>query len=239
MADTDNDGSVHEAEFEDDEVPSRYYDVDERYEDERYNEVDSEPHAELGCGVDDVDQYTTELPLQDDAYYEPSHPLRQRSPRPYRPGRGGFDPEAAELTKQARYAFRRRVVLGMVIAAVLTALMAIAFTVLWWAHLVIDLSLTGYLMYLRRQVRIEEDIRQRRLARMRGSSREPAMAHEREVHPPDEQNQPASAPQQRRRGMPRSKPAPGTAVVDVDDGDPAFDELDEPGVLPYRRASGE
>ncbi|MBO0840459.1 MAG: hypothetical protein J2O49_06545, partial [Sciscionella sp.] len=101
---------------------------------------------------------------------------RGRSRR-YRPGRGGFDPQAAELSKQAKYAFRRRVVLGMLIAAVFTALVAaLAVPGLWLVHLTIDVAIVGYLTYLRRQVRIEEDIRQRRLARMRPARRDPHAA---------------------------------------------------------------
>jgi hypothetical protein len=48
----------------------------------------------------------------------------------------------------------------------------------------------------------------------------------------------------RRERVMDGPPAPvmhhGSAVlVDIDDEDPAFDELDEPGNLPYRRAVGE
>ncbi|MGH3625524.1 MAG: divisome protein SepX/GlpR [Sciscionella sp.] len=188
----------------------------------------------------DEDQCTEELPLPDDGYYERSHAVdyAERPARPYRPGRGGYNPEAAELTKQVRYAFRRRVVLGMVVAAALTALAAATvFTALWWAHVVVDLSLAGYLVYLRRQVRIEEEIRQRRLARMRGVRREQALTYAREERPPDDE--PLERPVQRRRSVSPPKPMQGAAVVDPDDGDPAFDELEEPGALPYRRASGE
>src|SRR5699024_473259 len=41
--------------------------------------------------------------------------------------------------------------------------------VLWWLHAIVDVSLVGYLVYLRRQVRIENEIRERRTARLRGS----------------------------------------------------------------------
>ena len=37
---------------------------------------------------------------------------------------------------------------------------------LWWLHAITDIALVGYLVYLRRQVRIEEDVRSRRLARL-------------------------------------------------------------------------
>jgi hypothetical protein len=99
----------------------------------------------------------------------------ERPPARYRPGRGGFDAEAAALTARARYAFRQRIVIGLLIGAVATALIAaIALPALWWLHALIDVSLVGYLVYLRRQVRMEEAIRERRAARMAGTRRAPA-----------------------------------------------------------------
>jgi hypothetical protein len=43
--------------------------------------------------------------------------------------------------------------------------------VLWWVHGAVDVLLVGYLVYLRRQVRMEEAIRARRAARMAGTRR--------------------------------------------------------------------
>lgn len=90
----------------------------------------------------------------------------------YRPGRGGFDPEAAAATARARYAFRQRVVLAMLIAVLVTGVIAaVAVPLVWWAHGAIDVVLVAYLVYLRRQVRLEEAIRERRAARMVGTRR--------------------------------------------------------------------
>jgi hypothetical protein len=90
----------------------------------------------------------------------------------YRPGRGGFDPEAAELTARARYALRQRIVVGLLVVAVLTVVLAVVVAPgWWWAHGLADLALVGYLVYLRRQVRMEESIRLRRAARMAGTRR--------------------------------------------------------------------
>src|SRR5829696_1125191 len=44
-----------------------------------------------------------------------SEPMGGEADRRYRPGRGGFDPEAAELAARARYGFRQRVVLGLLL----------------------------------------------------------------------------------------------------------------------------
>ena len=72
----------------------------------------------------------------------------ERPPPRYRPGRGGFDPEAAAIAARARYAFRQRVVLAMLIAAVVTGVIAgVAVPELWWAHAAVDLALVGYLVY--------------------------------------------------------------------------------------------
>ncbi len=105
---------------------------------------------------------------------QPTAPDREwQPPAPrYRRGRGGYDPEAAALAARARYAFRQRVVLAMLVSVVATAVIAGFWTPwVWWLHAVADLALVGYLAYLRRQVRLEEAIRQRRAARMAGTRR--------------------------------------------------------------------
>lgn len=118
------------------------------------------------------DGYSDEVDGYDE--YDDDREWERPAPR-YRPGRGGFDPAAAALTARARYAFRQRVVLGLLVAAVGTALVALlAVPALWWAHIAVDVVLVGYLVYLRRQVRVEESIRDRRAARMAGTRRPPA-----------------------------------------------------------------
>jgi hypothetical protein len=188
---------------------------------------------------DDADQ-------ADMSYYDDGYPRR------YRPGRGGFDPEAAAVIARAKYAFRQRVVLAMIIGAVLTAVVAAVFVPLvWWAHGAIDIVLVSYLAYLRRQVRIENEIRERRLARMQRVRRAQALARPRYVDEPrtveqyveETYHDDEELPDQRERvadgpSAPATHHA-GAVLVDVDDEDPAFEELDEPGNSPYRRAVGE
>jgi hypothetical protein len=162
-------------------------------------------------------------------------------PRRYRPGRGGFDPEAAAVIARAKYAFRQRVVLAMIVGAVVTGVLGgIVFPMLWWPHGMIDITLIGYLAYLRRQVRIEQEIRERRQARMRVAQRShahpPPAPIEVEVEEPAPRRTPVSATA---APPPPRATHPGAVVVDLDDEDPAFDELDNPGNLPYRRAAGE
>lgn len=183
-------------------------------------------------------------------------PQPTRAPRPerpgYRPGRGGFDPEAAEIAARAKYSFRQRVVVMLLVAAVATAAVAgFLLPVVWWGHGAADLVLVGYLGYLRRQVRIEEEIRQRRLARFNSTRtpRRPAPrgGYEEETaeveEPTYEEVQVVEPPIRReiveRRPTPASRARRQAVVVDLDDEDPAFEELDEPGTGPYRRAVGE
>jgi hypothetical protein len=165
--------------------------------------------------------------------------------RPYRPGRGGFDAETARIVAQARYAFRRRVVAFMLVASVVTGLLAgILYPVVWWGHAAVDLTLVGYLVYLRRQVRIEEDIRARRQARVaqtrrrtapRPQGEQPHVPEQPTAPEPEQHHETALAPQPRFQHRTR----PGTVVVEADDEDPVFVELEGPQYVRYRRAAGE
>jgi hypothetical protein len=189
----------------------------------------------------DAAEYYDEYP--DDLDYDAHQQARSR---PYRPGRGGFDPEAAAATARARYTFRQRVVVLMLTAALITALLAITMSpLMWWAHALIDIGLVAYLGYLRRQVRIEEEIRERRTARL-GSPQRTAPAPpahlDHDAHGPavdDEVDEAIPEPQLAPRQPLTRYVHPGTVVVDTDDEDPMFAELDDPGALPYRRAVGE
>ncbi|MEJ2871118.1 gephyrin-like molybdotransferase receptor GlpR [Actinomycetospora sp. OC33-EN08] len=128
--------------------------------------TDDEYDDEYDDGYDDRDDdgYDDELA---DAEPEPGH-----RPRTYRPGRGGFDAEAAEAAAHARYAFRQRVALGLIAVAVLAALAAIVVSPsLWWLFAATVVGLGGYLVFLRRQTRIEDELRRRRAARLSGERR--------------------------------------------------------------------
>ncbi|WP_410641204.1 gephyrin-like molybdotransferase receptor GlpR [Amycolatopsis sp. lyj-346] len=219
---------------------------------------------------DDLAELEAELELEDDL--EEPEPDPEPLPQPargsrdsrdsraerdrpgYRPGRGGFDPEAAEMAARAKYSFRQRVVVILLAIAVISGAVAgFVFPLAWWGHGAIDVALIGYLVYLRRQVRIEEEIRQRRLARFNSSraprrpsspgtaSSDPAPSDE-EDHA-EAENVEVVEPVRRevveRRPSPTSRVRRSAVVVDLDDEDPAFEELDEPGTGPYRRAVGE
>ncbi|MGW5386046.1 divisome protein SepX/GlpR [Nocardia sp. NPDC003963] len=103
-------------------------------------------------------------PEYDDAEFVPS-----------RRGRGGYDPEADAVARAARYTFRQRAVVALVLGAVLCGGLAVAVApIFWWGCGGAVLSLGTYLGYLRKQVRIEQEIRSRRSARLGGRGAESA-----------------------------------------------------------------
>lgn len=209
--------------------------------------------ADTALDGPEYDEYESDTDYESDDDYDYEEYARSE-PRPFRPGRGGYDAEAAAMTARARYTFRQRVVVLMLLAALVSGLLAVMMSpLLWWMHAAVDIGLVCYLGYLRRQVRIEEEIRDRRAARLAAQqrpvhrpTRHPAARPEHETHGPADEDlveedvvEPEPEPVlQPRRPLTRHV-HPGTVVVDMDDEDPAFAELDEPGALPYRRAVGE
>ena len=185
--------------------------------------------------------------------------------RPFRPGRGGYDPEAAALAARAKYSFRQRVVIGLLAVAVASVVLALTMSATWWWALAASVtSLAGYLAYLRRQVRIEEEVRYRRVTRL-GSvhshlnrSLEPdddAAAYDGHAaqgeyaghdepasdleETPVPRVVPRSDPVPRSDSVPRPDPHPRAVALNLDDEDPAFEELSPVYEPPYRRAVGE
>lgn len=196
----------------------------------------AELEAELDADLEDEEPEAEPLP-------QPSRATRAESERHsvgYRPGRGGFDPEAAEIAARAKYAFRQRVVVALLILVVATAAIAgFLMPIVWWANGVADVILIGYLAYLRRQVRIENDIRQRRLARY-NSTRAPRRPLIADKPLEDIEVVATELPEVvERKPSPMSRIRRQAVVVDLDDEDPAFHELDEPRTRPFRRAAGE
>lgn len=162
--------------------------------------------------------------------------------RRYRPGRGGYDPEAAALAARARYVYRQRVVIGLLAAAVVTLVLALlASSAFWWPQVLLDLLLVAYLGYLRRQVQIEEEVRNRRAARLAGSRaaapRQDAVASEQVTEWEGDEDVAAEPPPH--PAEPPRQTHPTAVAVEVDDEDPAFAELDPSFEPPYRRAVGE
>lgn len=117
---------------------------------------------------------------------------------------------AAAVTAR-KYRFRRRMLMAMAAMMVLTAVLS--FTVsadTWWMCGVAAVVSVLYLGYLRRQTRIEEQVRRRRQQRMSRSRLGVENTQDREFD---------VVPARLRR--------PGAAVLDIDDEDPIFEHLDE------------
>ena len=126
---------------------------------------------------------------------------------------------AAAVTAR-KYRFRKRVLTAMAAIMVLTAVLS--FTVsasLWWACGSTAAVTLLYLGYLRRQVRIEEQVRRRRQQRVMRSRRDGDPFAERSARTGFD----VDAARLRR---------PGAVVLDIDDEDPVFEHLDE---MPYSR----
>ncbi|MEU2125645.1 divisome protein SepX/GlpR [Nocardia niwae] len=136
---------------------------------------------------------------------------------PNRRGRGGFDPEADAIARAARYTFRQRAVLGLMLSAILSGALAFVFTpLLWWACGLAATVLVTYLAYLRKQVRMEEEIRRRRAARLNRGQQSEAEPHGRRTRAPRGTMDRDTARALRRR----------STLVESDDEDPAFAHLD-------------
>jgi hypothetical protein len=129
---------------------------------------------------------------------------------PQRRGRGGFDPEADALARAARYGFRQRAVLGLVLLTIMSAALALILTpLLWWVAAAAFVGLGGYLAYMRRQVQFEQEIRRRRMARLSRSRLGVESREDDEL-----------------RLIPSRLRRPGAVVLEVDDEDPVFEHLE-------------
>lgn len=169
--------------------------------------------------------------VEDSAGVEPEEPpSRQNRGAPISRGRGYATKTAAKVSAR-KYRFRSRVLLTM---CALLALSATAAVVLapefWYACAVIAVLALTYLSYLRRQTRIEEQLRRRRMARAARSRLGVENTNDREMEV-----------------VPTRLRQPGAAVLEIDDEDPIFEHLDEvafsraaaPGAYDLPRAAGQ
>ena len=121
-----------------------------------------------------------------------------------------FDTKTATAVSARKYAFRKRVLVLM--ALVLVGSAAAAFKVTptaWWVCGSATAMTVFYLGYLRRQTRIEEKMRRRRMQRMARARFGVENARDRDYD---------VVPSRLRR--------PGAVVLEIDDEDPIFEHLD-------------
>lgn len=177
------------------------------------------------------------------------------APTPNRRGRGGFDPEQAAATAAYRYRRRRFVTLLLAVLTLgLAAGAAMISSALWIGVTLAALTLVGYLVYLSRQVRIERAISERRMARLRRAEeirpmrrREPVPVSPYQSEQRTPRNGPVGRPAAAQQAAGSSAAAQQrvtlsqrrAGVVDLDDDDPAFDDLEYYEPIVYRRAAGQ
>lgn len=121
-----------------------------------------------------------------------------------------FDNKTAAAVSARKYAFRKKVL--MVMAVVLVGSATAAFKIspsAWWVCGTATAITLMYLGYLRRQTRIEERVRHRRMKRMARARLGVENAYDRDYD---------VVPSRLRR--------PGAVVLEIDDEDPVFEHLD-------------
>ena len=121
-----------------------------------------------------------------------------------------FDAKTAAAVSARKYKFRKRVLIVMAVVLVGSATAAFKISSsAWWVCGTATAVTLVYLAYLRRQTRIEEKIRRRRMQRMARARMGVENAYDRDYD---------LVPSRLRR--------PGAVVLEIDDEDPIFEHLD-------------
>ncbi len=124
--------------------------------------------------------------------------------------RNRYESKAAVAAAERKYRFRSRMLSGMALAILFTGIAAYALSPgMWWVCGTVSTISVLYLAYLRRQTRIEEQLRRRRAQRMMRSRHGVENTQDEEFD---------VVPSRLRR--------PGAAVLDIDDEDPIFEHLE-------------
>ncbi|OBH04753.1 MULTISPECIES: gephyrin-like molybdotransferase receptor GlpR [unclassified Mycobacterium] len=180
--------------------------------DEAADETEPQPVAAHAGTGDEGDEYEY---VEDSSGLEPEADREEDDdPRAFvAPGasrRRRFDPKAAAAVSARKYAFRKRVLMAMAVFLVGSATAAFEVSpTAWWVCGSATAVTVLYLAYLRRQTRIEEKIRRRRMQRMARARLGVENAYDREYD---------VVPSRLRR--------PGAVVLEIDDEDPIFEHLD-------------
>lgn len=154
---------------------------------------------------DDYEYVEDSSGLEAEADSEPELAASMASAR-----RNRYESKTAQAVSARKYTFRKRVLMSMAVALVLSAVLAAVLSpALWWAVGTVTTVTVLYLAYLRRQTRIEEQVRRRRAQRMMRSRLGVENTEDGEFD---------VVPSRLRR--------PGAAVLDIDDEDPVFEHLE-------------
>ncbi|MBV9350114.1 MAG: hypothetical protein JOZ23_01045 [Mycobacterium sp.] len=192
-----------------------------------FNEGEAGPWTDYGSAADtdkyEADEYeyvedTSGLELEGDCATTTAIPVIPRRQR--------YDSRTAAVVGARKYRFRKRAVVTMVLSLAVSAAVAFLLTpVMWWICGGMAAVTLFYLGYLRRQTRIEQRVRRRRAERMARSRLGVENAHDREFE---------VTPARLRR--------PGAVVLEIDDEDPVFENLDYAPVVHHYdlpRAAGQ
>ncbi|MDH6245572.1 gephyrin-like molybdotransferase receptor GlpR [Mycobacterium sp. OTB74] len=121
-----------------------------------------------------------------------------------------YESKAAIAAAERKYRFRSRMLSTMGLAILFTGIAAFSLTpTMWWVCGGVVIMTVLYLAYLRRQTRIEEQLRRRRAQRMMRSRHGVENTQDEEFD---------VVPSRLRR--------PGAVVLDIDDEDPTFEHLE-------------
>jgi len=130
-----------------------------------------------------------------------------------------YESHTAAAVSVRKYTFRKRMLVAMTLMLAASAAAAFVLTpAAWWVCGSVGATTMLYLAYLRRQTRIEERLRRRRLQRLARSRLGGENAYDRDVEV-----------------VPSRLQRPGAVVLEIDDEDPAFAHLD---YAPYARDYG-
>ncbi|WLP91857.1 gephyrin-like molybdotransferase receptor GlpR [Gordonia sp. NB41Y] len=226
------DDLAEDAEYDDDLDDDAEYDdyEDSEYEDSEYDEYeddvddadaeyddDLEDDAEYDDDLDDeYDEYEDEEPVKPDTkkYEAEAEPAAAKAEKTTG-RRSPYSPEAG--ADRLRYKERQRVSIGLIALVIVAVIAGVVLGTLGWiATGVTVLMLVGYLFYLRRTVKAEQQIRAQRAARARRAARAEAERLARQERVPEFAATPPP-PRLRRPG--------GAVVLEIDDEDPVFDHL--------------
>ena len=128
-------------------------------------------------------------------------------------GRGFYDPVASQAVAQRRLRRRKQTLMFLVALCLIALASGVVMQGLAWLGLAVAVVVTVlYLFFLRRQAIEEQDLRRRRLARMRRARLGVRNTADDEL------------------GVPDRLLRPGAVVLEVDDADPAFDHLPDADV---------
>lgn len=176
--------------------------------DEDDEESDTDVVAHAGDESDEGFEYVDDssgLEPEAEAGDEEMPPVPRNASR-----RRRFDTKTAAAVSARKYAFRKRVLMVMAVVLVGTATAAFKISpTAWWACGSATAVTLMYLAYLRRQTRIEEKVRRRRMQRMARARMGVENAYDRDYD---------VVPSRLRR--------PGAVVLEIDDEDPIFEHLD-------------